>query len=92
MSEAQVAQVAHDGAPPVTQDKEETGFKVRASSFLSFLISNCSIQVFAGNLAYATTDEGLKAFFAPVQSDVCVYTASRHPPFLTVSSAVFPRK
>ncbi|PBL02210.1 RNA-binding domain-containing protein [Armillaria gallica] len=53
MSEAQVAQVAHDGAPPVTQDKEETGFKV-----------------FAGNLAYATTDEGLKAFFAPVQSDV----------------------
>ncbi|KAK0191267.1 RNA-binding domain-containing protein [Armillaria mellea] len=53
MSEAQVAQVAQDGAPPVTQDKEETGFKV-----------------FAGNLAYATTDEGLKAFFAPVQSDV----------------------
>ncbi|PBK72916.1 RNA-binding domain-containing protein [Armillaria solidipes] len=53
MSEAQVALVAHDGAPPVTQDKEETGYKV-----------------FAGNLAYATTDEGLKAFFAPVQSDV----------------------
>ncbi|KAG7445834.1 uncharacterized protein BT62DRAFT_980829 [Guyanagaster necrorhizus] len=53
MSEAQVAQVAQDGAPPVTQDKEETGFKV-----------------FAGNLAYATTDEGLKAFFAPVQNDV----------------------
>ncbi|KAJ2992149.1 hypothetical protein NUW54_g8003 [Trametes sanguinea] len=27
-------------------------------------------QVFAGNLAYSTTDEGLKAFFAPVQADV----------------------
>jgi len=27
-------------------------------------------KVFAGNLAYSTTDEGLKAFFAPVQSDV----------------------
>ncbi|KAI0770790.1 hypothetical protein BC629DRAFT_777036 [Irpex lacteus] len=27
-------------------------------------------QVFAGNLAYSTTDEGLKAFFAPVQDDI----------------------
>jgi len=27
-------------------------------------------KVFAGNLAYTTTDEGLKAFFAPVQSDI----------------------
>jgi RNA recognition motif-containing protein len=27
-------------------------------------------KVFAGNLAYSTTDEGLKAFFAPVQGDV----------------------
>jgi len=27
-------------------------------------------KVFAGNLAYSTTDEGLKAFFAPVQSDI----------------------
>jgi len=27
-------------------------------------------KVFAGNLAYSTTDEGLKAFFAPVESDV----------------------
>ncbi|KAH7903093.1 RNA-binding domain-containing protein, partial [Hygrophoropsis aurantiaca] len=26
--------------------------------------------VFAGNLAYTTTDEGLKAFFAPVQEDI----------------------
>ncbi|KAF8803703.1 RNA-binding domain-containing protein [Phlegmacium glaucopus] len=29
-----------------------------------------SFKVFAGNLAYTTTDEGLKAFFAPVQSDI----------------------
>jgi len=27
-------------------------------------------KVFAGNLAYSTTDEGLNAFFAPVQSDI----------------------
>jgi len=27
-------------------------------------------KVFAGNLAYSTTDEGLKAFFAPVASDI----------------------
>ncbi|KAG6885349.1 hypothetical protein C0993_002825 [Termitomyces sp. T159_Od127] len=27
-------------------------------------------KVFAGNLAYSTTDEGLKAFFAPVGSDI----------------------
>lgn len=27
-------------------------------------------KVFAGNLAYSTTDEGLKAFFDPVIGDV----------------------
>jgi len=27
-------------------------------------------KVFAGNLAYTTTDDGLKAFFSPVQSDI----------------------
>ncbi|KAG2013432.1 glycine-rich RNA binding protein [Coprinopsis cinerea AmutBmut pab1-1] len=27
-------------------------------------------KVFAGNLAYTTTDEGLKAFFEPVQADI----------------------
>jgi len=31
---------------------------------------NPSFKVFAGNLAYTTTDDGLKAFFAPVQSDI----------------------
>jgi RNA recognition motif-containing protein len=29
-----------------------------------------SFKVFVGNLAYSTTDEGLKAFFEPVQSDI----------------------
>jgi RNA recognition motif-containing protein len=29
-----------------------------------------SFKVFAGNLAYTTTDDGLKAFFAPVQNDI----------------------
>jgi len=29
-----------------------------------------SFKVFAGNLAYTTTDEGLRTFFAPVQSDI----------------------
>jgi len=29
-----------------------------------------SFKVFIGNLAYSTTDEGLKAFFEPVQNDV----------------------
>jgi len=52
MSDAQVAPVTENGAPP-TQVAEDQGFKV-----------------FAGNLAYSTTDEGLKAFFAPVQNDI----------------------
>lgn len=54
MSDAPAAQVPQNGAPPATQEKEE------APGF----------KVFAGNLAYSVTDEGLKAFFAPVQSDV----------------------
>jgi len=33
-------------------------------------LRNCEFKVFAGNLAYTTTDEGLKAFFAPVESDI----------------------
>ncbi|KAF8076206.1 hypothetical protein FPV67DRAFT_1558720 [Lyophyllum atratum] len=55
MSDAPAAPVIENGAPPVTQDKPE-----EAPGF----------KVFAGNLAYSTTDEGLKAFFAPVQSDI----------------------
>lgn len=56
MSDAQAAQVTENGVPPAAQeyDIEE------APPF----------KVFAGNLAYSTTDEGLKTFFAPVQSDI----------------------
>jgi len=54
MSDAPAAQVTENGVPPATQGKTE------APGF----------KVFAGNLAYSTTDEGLKTFFAPVQSDI----------------------
>jgi len=55
MSDAQAAPVTENGVPPVAQEKVE-----EAPGF----------KVFAGNLAYSTTDEGLKAFFAPVASDI----------------------
>ncbi|KAJ3482598.1 hypothetical protein NLJ89_g12129 [Agrocybe chaxingu] len=55
MSDAPAAPVTENGVPPVAQEKVE-----EAPGF----------KVFAGNLAYTTTDEGLKAFFAPVASDI----------------------
>lgn len=55
MSDAPAAPVTENGVPPVAQDQVE-----EAPGF----------KVFAGNLAYSTTDEGLKAFFAPVESDI----------------------
>ncbi|KIP12829.1 hypothetical protein PHLGIDRAFT_97531 [Phlebiopsis gigantea 11061_1 CR5-6] len=55
MSEAPAAPVTENGVPPAAQEKvEETP----------------GFKVFAGNLAYVTTDEGLKTFFAPVQEDI----------------------
>lgn len=54
MSEAPAATVTENGVPPTQEKTEETP----------------GFKVFAGNLAYSTTDEGLKAFFAPVQNDV----------------------
>jgi len=33
-------------------------------------VEEVGFKVFAGNLAYTTTDEGLKAFFAPVANDI----------------------
>ncbi|KAI0921568.1 hypothetical protein AcW1_004499 [Taiwanofungus camphoratus] len=56
MSDAPAAPVTENGVPPAAQETvvEETP----------------GFKVFAGNLAYSTTDEGLKAFFAPVQSDI----------------------
>ena len=71
MSDAPAAPVTEQGAPPVTQSEEVPSFKVtRIPSCCHFPPSNTS-QVFVGNLAYSTTDEGLKAFFEPVQSDMC---------------------
>jgi RNA recognition motif-containing protein len=55
MSDAPAASLTENGAAPATQEKvEETP----------------GTKVFVGNLAYSTTDEGLKAFFAPVQSEI----------------------
>jgi len=54
MSEALAAPVITNGVPPDTQALE----------------SAPGFKVFAGNLAYSTTEEGLKAFFAPVQADI----------------------
>jgi len=55
MSDAPAASVAENGAAPATQEKVE---------------ESPGTKVFVGNLAYSTTDEGLKAFFAPVQSEI----------------------
>lgn len=54
MSEAQAAPVTENGVPPVTQEKPE----------------DPGFKAFVGNLAYSTTDEGLKTFFAQFQSDI----------------------
>jgi len=56
MSEAPAAPVTENGVPPAAQEytTEETP----------------GFKVFAGNLAYSTTDDGLKAFFAPVEKDI----------------------
>lgn len=72
MSDAQAAHVTENGVPPSTQDalvEEAPGFKVLLSDPRPLFLTPPS-QVFAGNLAYSTTDEGLKTFFAPVQSDM----------------------
>ncbi|EMD40568.1 hypothetical protein CERSUDRAFT_130534 [Gelatoporia subvermispora B] len=56
MSDAPAAPVTENGVPPAAQETviEETP----------------GFKVFAGNLAYTTTDEGLKTFFDPVQSEI----------------------
>ncbi|KAI0771864.1 hypothetical protein BD413DRAFT_546669 [Trametes elegans] len=53
---APAAPVTENGVPPAAQE--------------SVVEEAPGFKVFAGNLAYTTTDEGLKAFFAPVESDV----------------------
>jgi len=54
MSEAQAAAPATENGAASVQEKVEEP----------------GFKVFAGNLAYTTTDEGLKAFFAPVAADI----------------------
>ncbi|KAG0705484.1 hypothetical protein DFH29DRAFT_980930 [Suillus ampliporus] len=56
MSDAQAATVTENGVPPAAQE---------------YVIEEApAFKVFAGNLAYSTTDEGLRTFFAPVESDI----------------------
>jgi RNA recognition motif-containing protein len=57
MSDAPAAPVPESGVPPVAQDSETP-------------VVTPGFKVFAGNLAHSTTDEGLRAFFAPVQGDI----------------------
>lgn len=82
MSEAPAATVTENGVPPAQEKIEETP----------------GFKVFAGNLAYSTTDEGLKAFFAPVQNDVVSAqvilrgTRSAGYGFVTLSSAEAAQK
>ncbi|KIL68131.1 hypothetical protein M378DRAFT_158656 [Amanita muscaria Koide BX008] len=55
MSDAPAAPVTENGVPPAAQET---------------VTETPEYKVFAGNLSYSTTDEGLKAFFAPVQSEI----------------------
>ncbi|KAI5833222.1 RNA-binding domain-containing protein [Schizophyllum commune Tattone D] len=56
MSDAPAAPVTENGAPPVTEENKAP--------------ETPNFKVFVGNLAYSITDEGLKTFFAPFQSDI----------------------
>jgi len=82
MSDAPAAPVTENGVPPATQVAEEIP----------------GFKVFAGNLAYTTTDEGLRTFFAPVQSDIISAqvilrgTRSAGYGFVAVSSAEAAQK
>jgi len=82
MSDAPAAPVTENGANPTTQAAEEVP----------------GFKVFAGNLSYTTTDEGLKAFFAPVQADILTAqvilrgTRSAGYGFVSVSSAEAAQK
>jgi len=54
MSDAQAPQPVSENGVTVAHEKVE----------------EVGFKVFAGNLAYSTTDDGLKAFFAPVANDI----------------------
>jgi len=69
MSDAPAAPVPENGMHPVAQDSKTP-------------VVTPGFKVFAGNLAYSTTDDGLKAFFEPVESDIIsaqvIQRRSRH--------------
>ncbi|KAH8106210.1 RNA-binding domain-containing protein [Cristinia sonorae] len=56
MSDAPAAPVTENGVPPAAQE--------------TIVEEAPGFKVFAGNLAYSTTDEGLKTFFEPVKDDI----------------------
>jgi len=56
MSDAPAAPASENGVLPAAQE--------------NLVQETPGFKVFAGNLAYSTTDEGLKAFFEPVKSDI----------------------
>jgi hypothetical protein len=76
MSDAPAAPVTEQGVPPTAQTEEAPSFKVIYVPVLLALhpLSLSRTQVFIGNLAYSTTDEGLKAFFEPVQNEMYVFS------------------
>ena len=78
MSDAPAAPITEQGEPPATQTEEVPSFKVICYpvSLALHPISISFTQVFIGNLAYSTTDEGLKAFFEPVQNDMYAFSPS----------------
>ena len=69
MSAAPSTEVAP--APAQETPTTEQGHKVRrATTCHSRVLTNNLYQIFVGNLAYATTDEGLKTVFASVVGDM----------------------
>jgi len=84
MSDAPAAPVTENGVPPAAQE--------------SIVEETPGFKVFAGNLAYTTTDEGLKTFFEPVQSDILTAqvilrgTRSAGYGFVSLSSAEAAQK
>jgi len=84
MSDAPAAPVTENGVPPAAQE--------------SIVEETPGFKVFAGNLAYSTTDEGLKTLFEPVQSDILTAqvilrgTRSAGYGFVSLSSAEAAQK
>ena len=71
MADSNPVPAVDSGAVPTPGVDEQPGHKVRSVAHTdSFWNFSHLFQVFTGNLAYTTTDEGLKAFFSPVADDM----------------------